>query len=106
MVYNMLNYIVTSRYEKNKYKIKEILDSLTNEEKFALHDYLDLEERIEDVKIYMEYEFKEYIDDEELIVNVAKRLTFGDYDCNYSLNDHIEEFINYELNEREVKNGK
>lgn len=102
---NMLENVVTMRYERNKNKIKEVLDSLTNEEKFALHDYLDLEERIEDVRLYMEYEFEEHLDDEELVLKIAKRTMYKD-DSNASLNDKIESAIEIELKEREVKNER
>ena len=96
---NMLEDVITMRYERNKDKIKEVLDSLTNEEKFALHDYLDLEERIEDVKYYMEYNYEEYLDDEELITKIAKRTMYKD-DSNASLNDKIELAIEIELKGR------
>lgn len=102
---NMLEDAVTMRYERNKDKIKEVLDSLTNEEKFALHDYLDLEERIEDVKICMEYDYEEYLDDEELILRIAKRTIYKD-DSNASLNDKIESAIEIELNERKKLNER
>ena len=96
---NMLEDVITMRYERNKDKIKEVLDSLTAEEKFALHDYLDLEERIEDVKYYMEYNYEEYLDDEELITKIAKRTMYKD-DSNASLNDKIETAIEIELKGR------
>lgn len=96
---NMLEDVITMRCERNKDKIKEVLDSLTNEEKFALHDYLDLEERIEDVKYYMEYNYEEYLDDEELITKIAKRTMYKD-DSNASLNDKIELAIEIELKGR------
>lgn len=96
---DMLEDVITMRYERNKDKIKEVLDSLTNEEKFALHDYLDLEERIEDVKYYMEYNYEEYLDDEELITKIAKRTMYKD-DSNASLNDKIELAIEIELKGR------
>ena len=96
---NMLEDVITMRYERNKDKIKEVLDSLTNEEKFALHDYLDLEERIEDVKYYMEYNYEEYLDDEELITKIAKRTMYKD-DSNASLNGKIELAIEIELKGR------
>ena len=95
----MLEDVITMRYERNKDKIKEVLNSLTNEEKFALHDYLDLEERIEDVKYYMEYNYEEYLDDEELITKIAKRTMYKD-DSNASLNDKIELAIEIELKGR------
>ena len=87
------------RYERNKDKIKEILNSLTTEEKFALHDYLDLEERIEDVKLYMEYEYEELLCCEGLIKSIAKRTMYRD-DSNECLNDQIESAIEAELRER------
>lgn len=101
----MLEDVITMRYERNKDKIKEVLDSLTNEEKFALHDYLDLEERIEDVKLYMEYEYEELLCCEDLIKSIAKRTMYKD-DSNASLNDKIESAIEIELKEREVKNER
>ncbi len=101
----MLEDVITMRYERNKDKIKEVLNSLTNEEKFALHDYLDLEERIEDVKLYMEYEYEELLCCEDLIKSIAKRTMYKD-DSNASLNDKIESAIEIELKEREVKNER
>lgn len=102
---NILEDIIEMRYERNKDKIKEILNSLTTEEKFALHDYLDLEERIEDVKLYMEYEYEELLCCEDLIKSIAKRTMYKD-DSNASLNDKIESAIEIELKEREVKNER
>ncbi len=102
---DMLEDVIVMRYERNKGKIKEVLDSLTNEEKFALHDYLDLEERIEDVKYYMEYEYEELLCCEDLIKSIAKRTMYKD-DSNASLNDKIESAIEIELKEREVKNER
>lgn len=104
---NMLKDIINMRYERNKKKIEEVLDSLTQEEKFALHDYLDLEEKMEDVRYFLEFEdgYEEYIDDEEMILEVAKNITFRDYDSNLSLNDSIEMSINNEIIERKNKNG-
>ena len=96
---NMLEDIIEMRYERNKDKIKEILNSLTTEEKFALHDYLDLEERIEDVKLYMEYEYEELLCCEDLIKSIAKRTMYRD-DSNECLNDQIESAIEAELRER------
>lgn len=102
---NMLEDVVAMRIERNKKKIKEVLDSLTSEEKFALHDYLDLEERTEDVKLYMEYEYEELLCCEDLIKSIAKRTMYKD-DSNASLNDKIESAIEIELKEREVKNER
>ena len=101
----MLENVITIRYEKNKDKIKEVLNSLTKEEKFALHDYLDLEERIEDVKLYMEYEYEELLCCEDLIKSIAKRTMYKD-DSDVSLNDKIESAIEIELNERKKVNER